>query len=140
MFVAGATFAIGFGAYQLITKGGETEGFGITYAVLAVSFLAEGSSWLRAPRQTRREARKEGKPAFAYARESRNPNVKMVVLEDSAALIGVALAAAGIALNQVTGLTFWDPAASVLIGSAGRRRGVDGPRHQAPARRRRRPA
>jgi cation diffusion facilitator family transporter len=116
MFVAGATFAIGFGAYQLITNGGETEGFGIAYAVLALSFLAEGSSWLRALRQTRREASKEGKPAFAYARETRDPNVKMVLLEDSAALIGVAVAAAGISLNQITGLTFWDPAASVLIG------------------------
>jgi len=67
-------------------------------------------------RQTRGEARHEGKATFAYARESRDPNVKMVLFEDSVALIGVALATIGVALNQVTGLTFWDPVASMLIG------------------------
>src|SRR3954471_23426091 len=104
MFIAGATFAIGFGAYELITSGGETEGFGVAYVVLAISLLAEGASWARALRQTRREASEDGKPAFTYARESRDPNVKMVLFEDSAALIGIALAAIGIALNQITGL------------------------------------
>jgi cation diffusion facilitator family transporter len=116
MFLAGAIFAIGFGVIELMTGGGETEGFAIAYVVLAISFLAEGTSWLRALRQTRREAREAGKPVLKYARESRNPNVKMVLFEDSAALIGVAVATVGIALNELTGLTVFDPAASVLIG------------------------
>lgn len=116
MFLAGATFAIGFGTIELIAGGGETEGFAVAYVVLAVSFLSEGTSWLRAFRQTRAEAREAGKPILRYARESRDPNVKMVLFEDSAALIGVSLAAAGIALNEFTGLTVFDPAASVLIG------------------------
>src|SRR5207248_10330814 len=33
------------------------------------------------------------------------------------ALVGLALATAGIALNEATGETFWDPIASILIGS-----------------------
>lgn len=37
-------------------------------------------------------------------------------LEDSAALIGLVLAAAGVALSQLTGDEFWDGAASILIG------------------------
>jgi cation diffusion facilitator family transporter len=116
MFLAGAVFAIGFGTIELITGGGESEGFAVAYVVLAISFLAEGTSWLRAFRQTRGAAREAGKPVLRYARESRNPNVKMVLFEDSAALIGVALATVGIALNELTGLTVFDPAASVLIG------------------------
>jgi cation diffusion facilitator family transporter len=116
MFLAGAIFAIGFGGIELATGGGETEGFLVAYVVLAISFAAEGTSWVRAFRQTRSEAREAGKPLLRYARESRDPNVKMVLFEDSAALIGVALATIGIALNELTGLTFWDPAASVLIG------------------------
>jgi cation diffusion facilitator family transporter len=116
MFLAGAIFAIGFGGIELATGGGESEGFLVAYAVLAISFAAEGTSWLRAFRQTRGEAREAGKPIMRYARESRDPNVKMVLFEDSAALIGVALATIGIALNEITGLTFWDPAASVAIG------------------------
>ena len=57
-----------------------------------------------------------GKPTLTYARESRDPNVKMVLFEDSAALIGIAVATIEIALNEITGATFWDPLASVLIG------------------------
>src|SRR5262249_47577905 len=75
-----------------------------------------GTSWLRAFRQTRREAREADRPFRAYVRESRDPNVKMVLFEDSAALIGVVLAALGIALNQITGSLVFDPAASVRFG------------------------
>jgi cation diffusion facilitator family transporter len=116
MFLAGAIFAIGFGGIQLAMGGGESEGFEVAYIVLALSFAAEGTSWVRAFRQTRREAREAEKPLRRYARESRDPNVKMVLFEDTVALIGIALATAGIALNEFTGLTFWDPTASVLIG------------------------
>jgi cation diffusion facilitator family transporter len=116
MFLAGSIFAIGFGSIELLTGGGETEGFAVAYVVLAISFVAEGTSWVRAFRQTRGEARDAGKPVLRYARESRDPNVKMVLFEDSAALVGVTIATVGIALNEVTGMTVFDPAASVLIG------------------------
>jgi cation diffusion facilitator family transporter len=116
MFLAGAVFAIGFGIYELLKGEGEQSAFGIAYAVLAISFAAEGTSWLRAFRQTRREAREADRPLLSYVRESRDPNVKMVLFEDTAALVGVVLAALGIALNQITGALVFDPAASVLIG------------------------
>ena len=116
MFLAGAIFAIGFGIYELMKSEGETSGFVVAYVVLALAFCAEGTSWLRALRQTRREAEKAGKPILRHARESRDPNVKMVLFEDTVALIGVVVAALGVGLNEVTGLTFWDPTASVLIG------------------------
>jgi len=116
MFLAGAIFAIGFGSIELATGGGESEGFLVAYVVLGISFVAEATSWVRAFRQTRGETREAGKPLWRYARESRDPNVKMVLFEDSAALIGIALATVGIALNEFTASTFWDPMASVLIG------------------------
>ena len=115
MFLAGATFAIGYGTYELI-KGGEEGGYAIAYAVLGLSFLAEGVSWLRALRQTRSEAHEAGLPLLRYARESRDPNVKMVLFEDSAALVGVALAAFGVGLHQLTGSPTFDASASILIG------------------------
>jgi divalent metal cation (Fe/Co/Zn/Cd) transporter len=40
----------------------------------------------------------------------------LVLFEDSAALAGVAIAAAGIGLSQLTGNPIWDPAASIVIG------------------------
>jgi cation diffusion facilitator family transporter len=116
MFVAGAVFAIGYGVMQL-AKGGEAESnYAIAYATLAIAVLAEGSSWLRAVRQTRGEARASGRTWRQHVRTSRDPSVKMVLFEDSAALIGVAIAAVGIGLSQITGNTMWDPLASILIG------------------------
>lgn len=116
MFLAGATFAIGFGVYELLAGEGESSEFGIAYAVLAISLIAEGTSWLRALRQTRREAREAERPLLDYVRSSRDPNVKMVLFEDSAALVGIVLAALGIGLNELTGQLVFDPLASVLIG------------------------
>lgn len=116
MFVAGATFAVGYGIARLVHGGEKEGGAAIAWATLAVAFVAEGSSWLRARRQTRAEAREAGRPLKAYVRESRDPSVKMVLLEDSAALIGIAIAAVGIGLDQFTGATIWDPAASIAIG------------------------
>ncbi|HEX4730268.1 MAG TPA: cation diffusion facilitator family transporter [Solirubrobacterales bacterium] len=115
-FLAGAIFAIGWGVYELISApGGETE-FVIPFVVLGLSLLTEGFSWLRALRQTRSEARHEKLGYLDYVRLSRDPNVKMVLFEDSAALIGIGLAAIGIGLQAITGIEFWDPLASVAIG------------------------
>jgi cation diffusion facilitator family transporter len=116
MFLAGAVFAIGYGMVELLAGGQESGGFAISWATLAIALVAEGLSWLRAVRQTRREARQAGKPIARYARESRDPSVKMVLFEDTAALIGIAIAAAGIGLAQLTGQAFWDRTASVVIG------------------------
>jgi cation diffusion facilitator family transporter len=116
MFVAGATFAVGYGVAQVV-RGGESEsGVALAWITLAVAAVAEGVSWLRAVRQTRGEAREAGKPWLRHVRETRDPNVKMVLYEDTAALAGLVIAAAGIGLAQITGQAFWDPAASILVG------------------------
>ncbi|HEU4974860.1 MAG TPA: cation diffusion facilitator family transporter [Baekduia sp.] len=117
MFVAGAVFAVGYGIYELLA--GEESGgggYGIAWAALAIAALTEGASWVRALRQTRAEAREAGRPLLRHVRATRDPSVKMVLFEDTAALVGIAFAAAGIALGQLTGQRFWDPAASVAIG------------------------
>lgn len=116
MFLAGATFAVGYGARELIAGGGEEGGFAIAYLVLGVSFVAEAVSWVRALRETRSGARGAGLSVWRYARESRDPNTKMVLFEDSAALVGVALAGLGVALHQLTGSAAWDASASIVIG------------------------
>jgi cation diffusion facilitator family transporter len=116
MFFAGALFAVGYGLYELITGGGGSGDYLLSYAVLALALAAEGTSWVRATRQNRAEAHAAGRSLIDHVRRSRDPNVKMVFLEDSAALIGIALAGAGIGLHQLTGSAFWDPLASILIG------------------------
>jgi cation diffusion facilitator family transporter len=116
MFVAGAVFAVGYGVMELLSGSKEEGGFGAAWITLAIAVVAEGASWLRALRQTRREAAEAEKPLKRYVSESRDPSVKMVLFEDSAALAGIAIAAVGIGLHQVTGQAYWDPIASILIG------------------------
>ncbi len=115
MFMAGAFFAIGYGIFEII-HGDHSAGYGFAYATLAIDALAEGSSWVRAVRQTRREATDARLPLLRYVRESRDPNVKMVLFEDTAALVGLLLAGAGIAAAQITGNHIWDAAGSIAIG------------------------
>lgn len=115
MFLAGAVFAIGYGIYQL-TSAPESSKYAAAYITLAIALVAEGASWVRALRQTSREAAEAELPLLKYVRSSRDPNVKMVLFEDTAALIGIGLALVGIVADQVTGSTVFDPAASIAIG------------------------
>lgn len=116
MFVAGAFFAVGYGVYELLAGGEGAGSAGVAWGVLALSAVAEAISWTRALRQTRGEARAAGLPLLAHLRESRDPNVKMVLLEDSAALLGLVLAALGLGLREITGRPAWDAGASIVIG------------------------
>jgi cation diffusion facilitator family transporter len=115
MFLAGATFAIGYGVHELLA-GEKSTKYLVAYGTLAIAVAAEGSSWVRAMRQTRHEARAANLPLLRYVRETRDPNVKMVLFEDTAALVGLGLAFVGILADQLVGSSIFDPAASIAIG------------------------
>ncbi len=85
----------------------------VIYAVLAVSFAFEGVSWwisLRAFGATRRNL-----GWWEAFRRSKNPPAFTVVFEDSAALLGILVAAAGTATAIATGDARWDGVASLVI-------------------------
>jgi divalent metal cation (Fe/Co/Zn/Cd) transporter len=85
-------------------------------AVLLVSAGLEGLSWRTARRQLRAEAAARHLDLGEYLVSSSNPTPTAVFLEDSAALVGIALALAALVLHIATGSALWDGAASVLIG------------------------
>jgi cation diffusion facilitator family transporter len=116
IFVAGAGFSLYEGLERIFGPAKESGPYGIAYAVLGFSLLAEGTSLVRAMRQTRREARERRASSVSYVRASRDPTTKTVLFEDSAAVIGVGLAFAGVALHQATGNQVYDGLASVSIG------------------------
>jgi cation diffusion facilitator family transporter len=116
IFVSGAAFSIYEGVHGLLAGEGEVAGYLLSYAVLAVSFVAEGVSWLKAVRQLRGQARAHGRGLLQEVRLSSDPTVKTVFSEDTAALVGLVLAATGLALHQLTGQAFWDAAAAIAIG------------------------
>ena len=116
MFVAGAVFAIGYGSMELVSGESRSGGFTVAWIALGIAAVAESVSWVRAMRQARSEAAAAHKRLLRYVRQSRDPGVKMVLFEDTAALVGVALAAGGVALHQLTGESRWDSLASIAIG------------------------
>lgn len=117
IFVSGAVFAIGEGVRTLLEGEAEQTLVWVAYAVLGGSFLLEGASWLKAVKQARGEAASERKGFWDYLRGSDDPTVKTVFFEDSAALLGLLLALAGVGLHQLTGSGVWDGVASLLIGA-----------------------
>lgn len=84
------------------------------YVVLGAAGVFEGISFAVALRQFRRLA--GGTPFWQFVRQSKDPTTYTVLAEDSAALVGLAIAAVGIALSHGLGMPALDGAASVLIG------------------------
>jgi cation diffusion facilitator family transporter len=115
IFLAGAVFSIGEGVLRLV-RGGAKESFVLAIGTIAFAFVAEGISFARAIRQTRREAREAGVPLLKHVRQSKDPTVKAVLSEDATDLIGLTFAAAGIVLAELTGNEAWDAAAAILVG------------------------
>jgi cation diffusion facilitator family transporter len=114
-FGVGAGFSIWQGVQTIIERKEEGSPT-ISYIVLAVSFVLEGSSLLKAVRQVRGEASERGISARQYLKHTTDTTVKAVTFEDSAALVGLVLAALGLFLEQLTGDPLWDGISAILIG------------------------
>ncbi len=87
----------------------------INYLVLAVSFVFEGTSWYVALREFR--ARKGHLGYFEAFRLSKDPSTFTVLLEDSAALLGLLVALAGLLGAQLLDQPILDGVASIGIAS-----------------------
>ncbi|SKA73633.1 cation diffusion facilitator family transporter [Paucidesulfovibrio gracilis DSM 16080] len=86
----------------------------LNYAVLAASLLFEGAAWSMALREFRRTKGERG--WFRAVSRSKNPPLFVVLFEDTAAMLGLLAAFAGVLLSQVTGDPRYDGAASIVIG------------------------
>jgi cation diffusion facilitator family transporter len=115
IFVLGAGFSVYEGIHSLRNPEPVTD-LVVAYVVLAVSFLFEGISWVKAVVQLRREAGDRRVGLFRHVVTTPDPTAKTVAFEDTAALIGILLAAGGITLHHLTGSGTWDGVASILIG------------------------
>lgn len=89
---------------------------GLALGVLALCAGFEASSWWVARRQMRAEARDHRIDAHRLVDLTTDPAPVTVYLEDSAALVGIGLAAAAVVARMATGVAQLDPAGSVLVG------------------------
>lgn len=86
----------------------------VNYIVLGLGILFEGASWAFALNQFRKT---KGKWSYVEAvHRGKDPSMFVVIFEDSAALLGLFVALAGVALSQWTGIQAFDGIASVIIG------------------------
>jgi cation diffusion facilitator family transporter len=115
LFTAGAVVSIWHGIQSWSHQGADTD-YAWAYGVLLISFLLEGASFFQARRQTRAAAQRSGLHPLRYIALTSNPTLRAVYAEDSAALAGVVLAAAGIGLHELTGDARWDAVGSILVG------------------------
>jgi cation diffusion facilitator family transporter len=119
IFGVGATYAIYEGIEKLKHPHPPTN-LRWAYWILGISFVLEAGSIGLAIYQEVKEAHHEGLSFREYLRESKDPTAKTVLFEDSAALIGIVIAAAGLVLTdyQVGGAAgaYWDGFASIVIG------------------------
>jgi cation diffusion facilitator family transporter len=117
IFALGAGFAAYQGISTILHGEADSSKPYIGYVVIALSALSEGASLRQAHQRVRREAQRTGVSAGEYVRQPDDPTVKSVLLEDSAALVGLALAAGGLLLRQLTGQDLWDGVAALAIAA-----------------------
>ncbi len=117
--VAILIFAVGAGVslYEGIHKIQDPQEISspyINYAVLGAAMIFEASAWMIAFREFR--TRKGHLGFYAAIRESKDPALFTVLMEDTAAMLGLITAFTGIALGQALHMPVLDGVASVVIG------------------------
>src|SRR5260221_2860127 len=114
-FLIGGCVSIAMTVAEL--KGRHPISGGLTaWIILAVSFAADGTSWLQAMRQARRQAAEYNLTVRRYILRSSDPVVRAVFFEDSAALIGICVAAGGLLFSGIFGTKLPDSIALLVIG------------------------
>lgn len=88
----------------------------VNYIVLGASAVFEGASFMTAYRAYRRTVRGRATTLWRFLRLSKDPGVFSTLLEDGAAVTGLAIAALGVTGAGYLGLRWADGAASILIG------------------------
>jgi len=115
IFVTGGCFSFCQGLRTLIEREPGQQRFGVAFAVLAVCFCAEGVSAARAALQARSDGQAHGRGMVAELRRGTDPAMRTVFAQDATAVLGVVVAAAGVAAHELTGSPAWEGAAALVI-------------------------
>jgi cation diffusion facilitator family transporter len=113
LFVAGGVLAVQRGI-DAIQHPHEISSFTPNYVVLGVAFLIEAFAFRVAFRHF--NAVRGSRGMWRSVRETKDSAILVVLLEDSAAMLGLIFAVVGLAIAQATEDEIWDGVASVTIG------------------------
>ncbi|WP_366180294.1 cation diffusion facilitator family transporter [Actinomyces timonensis] len=114
LFTLGGLFAL-YEAWEKLSHPRAIDSWHwVPVAVLVVSIGMEGFSLRTALREAR--AARGGRGLLGYIRDSRSPEIPLVLLEDIGALVGLVLALGGVSMTLLTGDGRWDAIGSASIG------------------------
>ncbi|MEV0193642.1 cation diffusion facilitator family transporter [Kitasatospora purpeofusca] len=113
LFSLGGMFAV-YEGYEKIAHPHELDNWYWPVGVLVVAIGLEGWSFLTAFREAVKDKGAHGWPA--YIRRAKAPELPVVLLEDTGALIGLVLALFGVGLTVITGDGIWDGVGTLCIG------------------------
>ena len=114
LFSLGAAFAL-YEGYEKVVHPHELTSPYVAIAILVVAIGLEGFSFRTAMVESR--PLKGSGSWWRFIRTSRNPELPVVLLEDTGALIGLVLALAGVGLTMATGNPIWDGVGTLCIGA-----------------------
>jgi cation diffusion facilitator family transporter len=115
MFVIGGALSILEGIRALVHPP-ELEAFWVGVAVLIIAIVLDGASRTVAIRTLRSQARRRRVSVKTLLRETPDPTVTTVYLEDTVDVIGAVLALIALILHRVTGSALPDAIATLIIG------------------------
>lgn len=120
IFLLGGAFALweGFQDLRELWAGADpAEGHGSrlwSYGVLGLSFAFESYSFSVAFREFKKMM--AGRTLWETLMHAKDPTIPVVLMEDTAAIVGLGIALVAVALSDVTGWAGWDAIGSLLIG------------------------
>lgn len=113
LFTLGAVFAL-YEGYHKIAHPAELTSPVVALVILVVAIALEAFSFRTAVVESR--PLKGNGSWWRFIRNSRNPELPVVLLEDTGALIGLVFALAGVGLTTATGNPVWDGVGTIAIG------------------------
>ncbi|HEX6497814.1 MAG TPA: cation diffusion facilitator family transporter [Micromonosporaceae bacterium] len=115
LFAVGGLFAVYEGVHKIQHPEAITSWQWLPIAVLVVAIALESMSFRTAVRETNQI---RGRASWReFIRHAKAPELPVVLLEDSAALVGLAFALVGVGLTLITGNGVWDGAGTLAIGA-----------------------
>ena len=118
LFTLGSVFAL-YEGYHKISHPEELTSPIVAIAILVVAICLEGYSFRTAVKESR--PLKGSGSWWRFIRNSRNPELPVVLLEDTGALVGLVFALAGVGLTMLTGDPVWDGVGTIAHRRAARR-------------------
>jgi cation diffusion facilitator family transporter len=114
LFTLGGIFSI-FEGIEKLREPHSVDAIGWAVAVLVGAMVLETLSLRTAMRESE-EVRPEGESWWGFIRHTKSPELPVVLLEDTAALVGLVIAFFGVVLAGVTDNARWDGLGSLAIG------------------------